>query len=205
MVNYFRQWFVGVRINRVIEFLTFSDILMLSGWGLINPILAVFVTVQIKGGDVALAGFAMTVYFLVKSILQVPIARFVDSRPAERYDFWAMILGSLIISATAFLFIFASLPWHVIAIQALAGVGRAFSYPAWTAIFTRHIDKREEGLEWSLYYTATDLGAALTAGLGGVLAATFGYDLVFLIVGIASLAGTAFLTGVAHDLKKSKW
>lgn len=205
MVNYFRRWFVGVRINRVIEFLTFSDILMLSGWGLITPILAVFVTEQIEGGDVALAGFAMAIYFLVKSILQVPIARFIDSRPNERYDFWAMIFGSLLISLTAFLFVFASLPWHVIAIQVVAGVARAFSYPAWNAIFTRHIDKREEGLEWSLYYTTTDLGAALTAGLGGLLAASFGYDLVFWIVGITSLAGTAFLAGVAHDLKKRKW
>lgn len=32
----------SLKISRVVQFLTYSDIMMLSGWGLINPILAVF-------------------------------------------------------------------------------------------------------------------------------------------------------------------
>ena len=70
------------------------------------------------------------------------------------------------------------------------------------AIFTRHIDKNEEGFEWSLYYTTTDLGAALAAGIGGLMAASFGYNMVFLVVGVMSLVGTAFLAKIGKDIKK---
>ena len=175
---------------------------MLSGWGLVNPIIAVFFTEQVEGGNVALAGLASTVYFLVKSIVQIPVARFIDLKRGEWDDYWTMIIGSLIISMSAFLYLFVRLPWQVIAVQAIYGVGGALSYPSWLAIFTRHIDKREEGFEWSFYYTATDLGAALTAGLGGLLASSFGYNLVFVIVGLASLAGTAFLAGIVGVNKK---
>lgn len=197
-----KRFITGIKINRVVEFLTFSDILMLSGWGLINPILAVFFTEQIEGGTVALAGLASSAYFLVKSIVQIPIARMIDLKRGEKDDYWTMIFGSFLITLTAFLYIFVSLPWQVIAVQIIAGLGGAFSYPGWQAIFTRHIDKGEEGLEWSFYYTATDLGAALTAGLGGLLVAAFGYQMVFLLVGVSSLGGTLFLASIVKNLRK---
>lgn len=192
---------LGIRINRVIQFLTYSDILMLSGWGLVSPILAVFFTEQIIGGSVVVAGLATAVFFTAKSIFQIPVARWIDLKRGERDDFWMMVVGSLAISAAAFLFIFARYPWHVYIIQIAHGFGAALSYPSWLAIFTRHVDKKEEALEWSLYYTATDLGAALTAGLGGLLASYFGYKNLFVVVGLTSLVGTAFLAGIANNLK----
>jgi len=198
----FKKLFVGLRVNRVIEYMTLADVLMLSGWGLITPIIAVFFTEQVEGGSVALAGLASTTYFLVKSIFQIPIARIIDIRRGEWDDYKVMIAGSLIITTSAFLYTMVSLPWHVIAIQVLYGFGGALTYPSWLAIFTRHVDRQEMGFEWSLYYTATDLGAAFTAGLGGLLAATFGYNLVFLIVGVLSLLGTLFLAGITRELKK---
>jgi MFS family permease len=193
---------MGMKVNRVIEFMTMSDFMMLSGWGLISPIIAVFFTNQVVGGSVALAGLASTAYFLTKSILQIPIARFIDLRRGEWDDYYVMMAGSLIITISAFSYIFIKYPWQVILVQVIYGIGGALSYPSWLAIFTRHIDRREEGFEWSIYYTATDIGAALTGGLGGLLAASYGYHLVFIIVGVMSLLGTIFLSGVTRELKK---
>ncbi|MFH1561625.1 MAG: MFS transporter [Patescibacteria group bacterium] len=192
----------GININRVIQFMTYSDVAMMGGWGLINPILAVFFTDQIIGGSIVVAGLATAVYFVTKSILQIPIARYVDLKRGEQDDFWIMIAGSLLITLSAFLFIGAKYPWHIYLIQFLSGVGGALSYPTWLAIFTRHIDRCEEGLEWSLYYTAVDLGSALAAGLGGVLVSQFGYQTVFLLVGLTSFLGTLFLAGIARNIKK---
>lgn len=193
-----------LQVNKVIEYLTFSDIMVLSGWGLVSPILAVFFTEQVKGGTVALAGLASTVYFLTKSIVQIPVARFIDSKRGEWDDYWVMVFGGLVISISAFLYIFVQYPWQVIAVQIVYGLGGALAYPAWLAIFTRHVDAHKEGFEWSFYYTATDLGSALTAGLGGFLAAAYGYNLVFVIVGLTSLLGTAFLAGIVRDIKRSR-
>ena len=64
------------------------------------------------------------------------------------------------------------------------------------------MDRNKEALEWSLYYTATDLGAAFTAGMGGYIAANMGYSILFVIVGVASFIGTLFLAGVAREMKK---
>ena len=195
--------FKNITINRVIRLLTYSDILLLSGWGLINPIMAVFFADNIEGGDVKVAGLAIMVFFLVKSLLQIPLARIIDLTKGELDDYWWMLIGTFLISISPFFFIWASLPWHVYVIQVIHGVGGALSYPTWLAIFTRHIDKHEEGLEWSIYYTTTDLGAALTAGAGGYLASLLGYDALFYVVGVLSIIGTLFLFGVKGHLRKT--
>ena len=197
-----RRYFYHVKVNQVIQFMTFSDIMMMSGWGLINPILAIFISQQVHGGSVILAGIASTTYLLIKSTLQIPIARMIDMKKGEKDDYRVMVAGSLFISLSAFLFIFVREPWQVIAVQVVGGVGAALSFPSWQAIFTRHIDKSEEGLEWSLYFTAVDLGGALSAALGGFIASYFGYKNLFFIVGIFSLVGTAFLAGITRKLKK---
>src|SRR3989344_2085153 len=196
-----QKYFQNVKINSVIQFMTYSDVLLLSGWGLIMPILAVFITEQVDGGTILLAGMASTVYLFVKSVLQIPVARLIDMTKGDNDDFWVMISGSLLISLCGFLYLFVSLPWHVIAVQIIYGVAGALSFPAWQAIFTRHIDKREEGLEWSLYFTATDLGAALSAVLGGAIAQIFGYKFLFLAVGILSLLGTLLLGGIYSQVR----
>lgn len=191
---------IDFSVNKVIRFLTLSDILMLSGWGLVNPIFAVFITNQIQGGNVEIAGLAIATSLLTKSLVQLPVARLIDRKKGEIDDFWLMILGSLIISSSAFFYIFANNVFHVLLIQVINGFGSALSYPSWLAIFTRHLDTHKEGFEWSLYFTATDLGGALVASLGGAIANYLGFQPLFLLVGLLALLGTAFLFVCYKDL-----
>ena len=57
-----------------------------------------------------------------------------------------MIIGSLLITLSAFLYIGVKYPWQVYAVQVIGGLGGALSYPSWLGIFTRHIDKQSEAL-----------------------------------------------------------
>ena len=174
----------------------------MSGWGLVSPILAVYFTDKIIGGSIAVAGLASTIYFLVKSIVQIPVARWIDFRRGEIDDYYTMIIGSVLITISAFSYAWVNYPWQLYLVQIMYGLGGAFSFPSWLAIFTRHVDKNKEGLEWSLYYTGTDLGAALAAGLGGLLAEKIGFTSLFFVVGAMSGIGTLFLMGITSNLNK---
>jgi len=103
--------------------------MMLSGWGLINPILAVFISDQIVGGGVELAGVAATVYFVVKSVAQIPVARWNDMRRGEWDDYWVMIAGSLLITLSAFLYIWVRYPWQIYVVQTIGGLGGGVVIP----------------------------------------------------------------------------
>lgn len=166
-----------------------GDIMFFSAFGLIGPIFAIFVTNQIAGATVATVGFAATINLLVKALLQMPVARYIDKHKGEKDDFLFMVVGSTLISIVPFAYLFVTLPIHLYLAQVVLGIGGALTNPGWFAIFTRHIDKGKEGTEWTLENVSIGLVSAGVAALGGIMAERFGFHNLFLIVGVLSLVG----------------
>ncbi|MDP1629775.1 MAG: MFS transporter, partial [bacterium] len=121
------------------------------------------------------------------------IARFVDRTKSEKDDFYFMIFGSIIISIVPFLYLLSAKIWHIYLIQAIYGLGYSLRLPGWFGMFTRHIDKGHEGYEWSVGSVVAGVGAAITAALGGVLAARLGFETLFILIGSISIIGSAVL------------
>jgi len=202
LINNARKIFTsGLPLNKVISFLILSDFFILSGWGLVSPIFAVFMTEQIPGAGVEAVGLASTIYLLLKSGLQVPLANIIDRVRGEKDDFLAMIIGSILITLVPLLYILVRTVPQLFLVQALYGIGGALSYPSWMALFTRHVDKQKEGWSWSIYYTTIDLSGAAVAAIGGYLAEKIGFDSLFLLVFGFSLVGSMVLLEIRASLK----
>lgn len=176
-------------INKIIKTLVLGDVLFFSAFGLVGPIFAVFVTGQIPGATVATVGFAATINLVIRAALQMPIARYIDKRRGEKDDFFLMIFGSLLVSLVPFIYLFIKTIPQLYLAQVLLGVGGSFANPGWYAIFTRHIDKSKEGTEWTLENVSVALAAAGAAAIGGLIANRFGFQTLFLMVGILSFIG----------------
>lgn len=192
---------IDLNINRLITFLIMADFLVIAGWGLVSPIFAVYITGQIQGAGVEAVGLASTIYFLLKSGLQVPLANIIDRIRGERDDFLALLIGSIILTIVPLLYIVIRTVPQLFIVQALYGIGNALCYPAWLALFTRHIDKNKEGWEWSLYYTTIDLSGAAAAAIGGYLAKTVGFSYLFATVSFLSFIGCLAYFKVKKELK----
>ncbi len=184
-------------INIVIKFLIASDLFLSSAWGFISPIFAIFILKNIVAGDVVkgaeVAGFTALIYWIVKSFSQVPISRYLDNIHGEKDDYWFMVLGLFITGLTPFGFLISFLPWHIYVFQVLHALGMALFVPSWNAIFTRHIDKNRLAFEWGMDSTCMGLGAGITAGLGGIIAATFGFKIVLILVGVFTIISSFLL------------
>lgn len=191
-----------LQINPVIKILTVSDIFILSGFGLVSPIFAVFLTDYIQGGSVEVVGFASMIYLLTKSLGQLPAAQIVDKIRGERDDFWAMVMGSIATSLVPLLYLFAKIPIHIYFIQFLYGLSQACTFPSWMAIFTRHVDPKREGIEWGIYFTLIDLSGAGAAAIGGVIANNLGFSPLFVLISFLSFIGSAWLLLIYEEMRK---
>jgi len=178
-----------------------ADFMMVGGFGLIMPIFAVFIVQSIEGGSLEVVGLAMTIYLLVKSVGQIPVAFLIDKIKGERDDFWAVIIGYFMYALLPLLYIFIKTPAQLYVIQVFYGLASAICFPAWYAIFTRHIDKNQEGMEWGVYNTLTDLGGALAAGMGGFIASKFGFFPLFVIISIVMLVGVLLFALIYNDMR----
>jgi MFS family permease len=188
--------FKKIQPNEVIKYLILSDFVFWSGWGLISPIFAVFVVEKIQGGTLAVVGLASGIYWVLKSLLRIPIGIFLDSRKGEEDDFWFLFFGLILSSLVPFGYLMAKYPFHIYLLQSLQAIAMAMTFSGWTAIFTRHIDPGKEATEWGLDATFVGLGIGISGILGGLIANAFGFQAVFVLVGILGLVSAFLLLGI---------
>jgi len=199
-----KKFFTNSKINKIVLYLTYSDILLISSWGLISPIIAVFYTDYIPGGNLVTAGIASTIFFITRSLLQIPVAKYIDTIKGDNDNYKATLIGTFIVAIIPFLYMFVSSVTQLYLIEILYGIGSAVSTTGWLTIFTKHLDKDREGLEWSFYNTTTDLGSALTASIGGFIAYRMGFTNLFFVVGIINIIGFLFILLLKGSFLKTR-
>lgn len=187
-------------INKVIKVLIFSDFVLFSAWGLISPILAIFIVEKIKGGDARVAGTAIGIYWLLKSLIQIPIGRYLDKTSGEKDDYYFLISGTFLASLSPLGYIFSSLPFHIYFLQSIQAVGMAMAIPAWGGIFVRHIDKGKEALSWGMESSAIGIGSGIAGILGGLIAKIFGFLPVFILVSVLGIISSLLLFLIAKEI-----
>ena len=171
--------------------------------GFLTPILAVFITGNVTGGTVAVAGFAVAIYWIVKAILQIPVGYYLDKKAGETDDVIALVIGHFIFAAGFFLYLIVQTPLHIYLVQALLAVGGALAVPPWFGMFMRHVDKYREDFEWSVQSSLSfGLCGGIASAVGGIIAHKFGFDMVFIVSGIFSIVSSLILIPLYTYLKK---
>ena len=188
-------------INKVIKILILSDLVFYTGWGLISPIFGIFIVEKIVGGNAFVAGLSSAVYLILMSLLRIPFGMFLDSRPSEKDDYWFLTVGLFFAALIPFGFILAKFPWHIYLLQGVYAIAMAITLSAWPAIFTRHIDKGKESTEWGLDATSVCLGMGISGAIGGWAVTQFGFNPVFVAVGIVGLIGAFLLLFLKNEIK----
>jgi len=177
-------------MNKKFFLLILSDILILSSFGLIAPIFAIFIRDNLIGGSIVAVGLATSVFLGVKSAVQLPLSRYVDK---QKHKTGLLVLGTLLIVTVPFIYIIAKNVYTIFIAQAVYGLGAALAYPAWFSLFTLYMDKKHKGFEYTLWSVGVGIGTAISALLGAKIADFFGFKTLFFIVGFFALMGFLLL------------
>jgi len=167
-----------------------SDIFLVTGFGLTNPILAIFIKDNIVGGTIFMASLAATIYMVIKCLVQLPFSKYVDKH--DHKVKW-VIIGTFMIAVVPFVYMFANDMKTVFLAQIIHGIGSGLVYPTWLGLWSTHLDKKHESFEWSLYSTLVTLGSAGAAIIGGIISQSLGFKLAFFFVFLLSLVGAFIL------------
>lgn len=185
-------------MNKILKLLIFSDIFVLTGFGLISPIMAIFIK-DLAGGTLAAVGIASAITIFIRCALQLLFAYI--AKPKHRY---IMALGgTLLIAAVPFIYMFTHSIGMVYVASVIHGIGAGLCNPAWFSLFAANLDKKQRGWEWSIYSSSVGIGTAASAFAGSMLATKFGFTPIFAAVGILSLAGCVILLGLFRDGSKN--
>lgn len=191
-----KDWKIGTLVRRFV----LLDLLLWGGWGLITPILAVFILGKVQDSNLLTVGLASAVYFLVNAITQLISAGFIDEKKGERDDVKVLAIGLFLGSLAAFSFLLVENTWHLFLAVALQGLAFGLYSPSWTAIFSRHLDSGHYALDWSLDRTSIAIFSAITAVAGGAIAEFFGFEMIFGLAGILSFLSCVVILRLPESL-----
>ncbi|OHB22416.1 MAG: hypothetical protein A3J67_00065 [Parcubacteria group bacterium RIFCSPHIGHO2_02_FULL_48_10b] len=181
-------------INRFIIYLIYANLFFEAGFGLIAPVFAVFIIDGLIGATLATVGFATALYWVPKAVFQIFVARYLDKTQGEKDDFYALVVGHIILAFVPFLYLFIRTPDQLYLVQMIMAVGGALAMPPWFAMFTKHIDKSRENYEWSINSSLSfGLGAGVLGAVGGIIAKYYGFDAVFVVAGAFAIASAMLL------------
>lgn len=176
---------INITVNRAVQILLLYLFFVVTSMALFVPIFAVFVTDFVGGATLKTVGFALGLYAIAKSILQVPLARFLDKHSGEHDDFYALVAGAIIAVIYPFALLGVSKVWHLYVLETFVGFGDAALMAAYYSLFARHVDKGAEGFEWSLFSVGgLTISSAIGGAIGGILGDLFGFRVLFMASGI---------------------
>jgi MFS family permease len=190
--------------NKVVRNFIFADLLLFGGWGLVSPIMAIFVVQKVAGASIVTVGILAGIYWAVRSSVQLPMAVAMEKSETEKDDLYILIVGLLLISASAFWLNFVNTIPKLYVFQAIHALGFAFYAASWAGIFSRHIDKSRAALSWSLDHTFLGVATGIAGFAGGIIASRFGFSTVFVAVGILSFLSAALIFIVPDIIFPSK-
>jgi MFS family permease len=201
-IGIFNKFFDGSHVNEISRSLVLMAFFVFSGVGLMSPFFSVFVTEQIKGGSLEIAGFASSVFSIAYALFLIPVGYILDKKRGEYDDFVVLFLGATLASVVPFLYYFyASEPVHLFIFESLSGIGFSMAYISWETIFSRHATKKDIAFNWSVYEFFVAIGSALAAALGGFVAQNFGFPSLFLLTGFTMQFGVLSLLLIARKFK----
>lgn len=190
---------IDIKVGRLVKYFVLSDFFLLAGWGFIDPIFSVFIIQHVAGATLITVGIAAAIYWILRSLVQIPIANYIDRTPGEKDDFMALIGGILLVGISVIAMSWVTEIWQLYVIHAVQAIAFAFYFAAWPTIFSRHLDKDRISFDWSLDSAAVGVASGVTGLLSGIIAELYGYTTVFLLAGILSFVA-AFVLIATPDL-----
>ncbi|MEX0920840.1 MAG: MFS transporter [Candidatus Pacearchaeota archaeon] len=178
-------------MNKKLKLLILADVLIISSFGLIAPIFAVFIKEDIVGGNLVMAGLAIAIFWIVRSAAQIPLSRYLIDK--DKHKTRLLLAGTFLIFLVPFIYMMAKHVNTIFLAQTVYGLGTALAHPSWFSLFTTYMDKRHKGYDFSIWSGGVGLGTALAAFAGAKIADSMGFKPLFFFVGGLALIGLLIL------------
>lgn len=173
-------------MRRPTRILLTTQMIAVGAAGMLTPIYAIYV--QKIGGDIIEAAGAWTIFSIVSGVLTILFGRLTDKVREPEYF---IVAGFFVAAAGYFGYTLVQNPLHLFIVQIVLGVSVALMTPAHDALYTEHLDGGRFASEWGFWEGMWNITEAVTAFIGGLIVASFGFKILFI-----AMALLAFVTGV---------
>ena len=166
---------------------TFSTSLMSFAFGLFGPFYLIFINKI--GGSIENFGIAVGLVVLAGALTSFLAGKYSDKFGRKPF----LIIGGYASAIIVFLYTIIGSVWELYVLQALSGLVSSLFETSESAFLGDNTKKSDRGLNVGKYNTFVGIAEAFAIFLGGFLAGSFGFEIVFYIVSVIFLISTTFM------------
>jgi len=179
---------MGKLFNKPIRILLVTNSLVLIASAMLGPIYALFV--KEIGGDLLDASYAFGVFALAAGITTLFSGKYSDKIKENEL---IVVFGYGIMGIGFFSYMLVNSIWALLVVQVIIGLGGAIYSPAFDAVYSKHLDSYKSGREWGAWEAINYFTAAFGAVTGGFLVTFFGFNTMFVIMGLLCFASAFYI------------
>lgn len=174
------------KLNNVIWYLTASDVF---SWGLyipLNALIGIYLSQIFEVGTVEIIGIGVAIYYVTRSLTQIPIGIMIDKIKRDRDDIAVLVLGSFLLGIPFLFYPLIQNQFAFYLLQMVAGLGASMNLVAWRKLFAKNLDVNKEGTSYAVYDTVLSLSIATFSFIMGLIAnvSKAYFDFVVITVGL---------------------
>jgi predicted MFS family arabinose efflux permease len=178
----------GPFLNSSIKALLLVSGLFMFIFNMLSPIYAIFV--EKIGGNLLTAANSSAIFLAVSGLLTFFASRYVNKMKEKEL---AIMWSQIVLGIGYLMYYFTHNVFMLFMVQIVLGIGEAFYWPAFHAVFASHTDEHQSVSQWGVYDGLTYLIPAGGAALGGYLVTLFGFDFIFISMALLSFANGIFI------------
>ncbi len=175
-------------MNKPLKILFFTNALVLLAGGMLGPIYALFV--DEIGGDLLDASMAGAAFSLAAGLTVILFGKLSDRVKENEL---IIVCGYLLVGTGFLAYIFVHDVWMIVLIQALIGLGEAMYVAPFDSLYSKYLDKNQEGKQWSYWESMLHFTSAIGAVVGGFVVVHYGFPLLFIIMTILCYASGLYI------------
>lgn len=181
--------------NKPLRILLVTNGSILAAAAMLGPIYALFV--EKIGGDLLDASYAFGIFALVAGLVTLFSGRYADRIKDPEL---VIALGYLIMGIGFFGYIFVDSVQFLFVVQIIIGLGEAIYSPAFDATYSSHLSGNRFGSEWGAWEAINYLTAAFGAISGGLIVTLLGFNGMFVIMGLISIASALYILHLPREV-----
>jgi MFS family permease len=169
--------------------------LILVAGAMLGPIYALFV--ERIGGDLLDASYTFAAFAVTAGVVTLLSGKYSDKMKESEI---IVALGYSIMALGFFSYVFVSSLAMLLIVQVVIGLGEAIYAPSFDALYSKHITRGKSGRQWGAWEAINYFTIAIGAVGGGLLVTQFGFNAMFVAMGLLSVFSALFILFLPRDV-----
>ncbi|MDF1497242.1 MAG: MFS transporter [Patescibacteria group bacterium] len=184
------------------KLLAATDIILAGAFGLILPILPIFLIDRISGATLLTIALSYSIFLTAKAFFGWVFGLFLTHGDYISRIKSGLFFGSLLITATPIAYLYATNIGHIFLAQILLGLGFAFMKTSWMHLTHQTIEEFFHETLLHIHGFILTFCLAIAAALGGFISYNYGYET--LLYTMTSLGLLATILSIIFSFSKDK-